>query len=66
MCCRYERFWLPLVADALKFDALLNSNSRGSKSLLPPIDVQWIWLCHCLNPVGKTFANWCQKSFSRH
>lgn len=60
---RYERFWLPLVADALKFDALLNSNSRGSKSLLPPIDVQWIWLCHCLNPVKYT--RYCTRKYGR-
>jgi hypothetical protein len=23
---------------------------------MPPIDVQWIWLCHCLNPVSVMFT----------
>jgi len=47
---RYQKFWMPLVADSLKFDALLNVDSKG-KSLLPPLDVQWVWHCHRLNPV---------------
>jgi hypothetical protein len=21
--------------------------------LLPPLDVQWVWHCHCLNPVSE-------------
>lgn len=42
---------MPLVADSLKFDALLNVDSSG-KSFLPPVDVQWIWHCHRLNPVS--------------
>lgn len=41
---------MPLVADSLKFDALLNADSKG-KGLLPPLDVQWVWHCHRLNPV---------------
>jgi hypothetical protein len=43
---------MPLVADSLKFDALLNVDSTG-KSFLPPLDVQWIWHCHRLNPVSE-------------
>lgn len=60
MLRRYENYWLPLVADAMKFDALLNSNAKGAKSLVPPLDVQWIWLCHCLNPVSeRRFSHRC-------
>ena len=44
---------MPLAVDALKFDALLNAESKG-KCLLPPLDVQWVWHCHRLNPVGRT------------
>jgi len=36
---RYERCWLPLVAEA-----------DCSESLSPPVDVHWIWHCHMLSP----------------
>ncbi|KAG0613348.1 hypothetical protein M758_6G096300 [Ceratodon purpureus] len=59
---RYQKFWMPLVADSLKFDALLNVDSKG-KSLLPPLDVQWVWHCHRLNPVG--YRQYCITKFGR-
>ncbi|XP_024394182.1 glycine-rich domain-containing protein 2 isoform X1 [Physcomitrium patens] len=59
---RYQKFWMPLVADSLKFDALLNVDSTG-KSLLPPLDVQWIWHCHRLNPV--VYRRYCIAKFGR-
>lgn len=41
---RYEELWMPLISDC----------TVGSKvhTLLPPIDVEWIWFCHTLNPVS--------------
>ncbi|CAI5948532.1 unnamed protein product [Closterium sp. NIES-65] len=39
---RYERCWLQL-AGRLSDDEMCR--------LLPPIDVEWVWLCHRLNPV---------------
>lgn len=55
---RYQNLWLPLVADSLKFDSLLNFDSKG-KILLPPLDVQWVWHCHCLNPVSCNLLLTC-------
>ena len=37
---RYEKFWLPLVAEHSKLD------------LVAPLDVQWWWHCHMLAPVS--------------
>jgi hypothetical protein len=31
--------------------------------LLPPLDVQWVWHCHCLNPVG--YRDYCIKKYGR-
>ncbi|KAG0586351.1 hypothetical protein KC19_2G084200 [Ceratodon purpureus] len=59
---RYQKFWMPLVADSLKFDALLNVDSSG-KSFLPPLDVQWIWHCHRLNPAA--YRQYCMSKFGR-
>lgn len=36
---RYHDFWMPLVTER----DLLNE-----KDLVPPLDIQWVWLCHCL------------------
>jgi len=35
---RYEQFWLPLVA------------RHPSESLVPGLDVHWVWHCHMLAP----------------
>ncbi|CAM6070832.1 unnamed protein product [Sphagnum tenellum] len=45
---RYQEFWMPLALDLL---------------LLPPLDVQWVWHCHCLNPVG--YRDYCIKKYGR-
>ncbi|CAK9255445.1 unnamed protein product [Sphagnum jensenii] len=47
---RYQEFWMPL---AQQLDLLL----------LPPLDVQWVWHCHCLNPVG--YRDYCIKKYGR-
>ena len=44
--CRYNELWMPLIADL----------TVGSTPplILPPIDIEWVWFCHTLNPVSKT------------
>ncbi|CAN8288534.1 unnamed protein product [Cochlearia groenlandica] len=42
---RYNVYWLPLLANYSK----TSSTSEGS--LVPPLDCEWIWHCHRLNPV---------------
>lgn len=42
--CRYDELWMPLVAEI----------SVGSTPpiVLPPLDIEWVWFCHTLNPVS--------------
>lgn len=39
---RYDELWMPLISDL----------TVGLKPpmILPPLDVEWVWFCHCLNP----------------
>eukprot|EP00898_Chlorokybus_atmophyticus_P007620 jgi/Chlat1/785/Chrsp104S01310 len=37
---RYEAYWLPLLA----------SGSKQPTTIVPPVDVQWVWQCHMLSP----------------
>ncbi|KAF8100596.1 hypothetical protein N665_0220s0001 [Sinapis alba] len=52
---RYDELWMPLISDL----------TVGSKPLiiLPPLDVEWVWFCHSLNPVS--YRDYCQKRFSK-
>ncbi|CAH2046894.1 unnamed protein product [Thlaspi arvense] len=52
---RYDELWMPLISDL----------TVGLKPpiILPPLDVEWVWFCHCLNPVG--YRDYCQKRFSK-
>ncbi|KAK4769123.1 hypothetical protein SAY86_027273 [Trapa natans] len=52
---RYEELWLPLISGIT-----LGSNPPV---VLPPIDVEWVWFCHSLNPAG--YGNYCESRFSR-
>lgn len=48
-CClcslRYDELWMPLISDL----------TVGLKPpmILPPLDVEWVWFCHTLNPVSS-------------
>eukprot|EP00271_Cylindrocystis_brebissonii_P020139 TRINITY_DN653_c0_g1_i1.p1 TRINITY_DN653_c0_g1~~TRINITY_DN653_c0_g1_i1.p1 ORF type:complete len:1019 (-),score=176.43 TRINITY_DN653_c0_g1_i1:385-3441(-) len=44
---RYEECWLPLVA------AVQDGSCQvpGGHSPMPPLDVNWVWHCHRLNPL---------------
>ena len=52
---RYNACWLPLLAK--------HSESQIFKGpLVVPVDCEWIWHCHRLNPVGfwtKTYFAYC-------
>ncbi|KAH7388396.1 hypothetical protein KP509_16G074000 [Ceratopteris richardii] len=51
---RYLNCWMPLIAKC-------DSTSDGF--LIPPIDVQWIWLCHLLKP--KSYGSFCRIHYSK-
>ncbi|CAI5490992.1 unnamed protein product [Closterium sp. Naga37s-1] len=51
---RYERCWLQL-AGRLSDDEMCR--------LLPPIDVEWVWLCHRLNP--EAYSRECEAMVGR-
>lgn len=52
---RYDELWMPLISDL--------SDDAKQPLLLPPLDVQWVWHCHTLNP-GK-YRRYCQLRFSK-
>ncbi|XP_060588854.1 uncharacterized protein LOC132744229 [Ruditapes philippinarum] len=43
---RYEKFWLPLAAD------------HTDECLVAPLDIEWVWHCHMLNP--EAYERDCQ------
>ncbi|OMO98634.1 hypothetical protein CCACVL1_04137 [Corchorus capsularis] len=53
---RYDEVWMPLISDLTVV---------GSKPpmVLPPFDVEWVWFCHTLNPVG--YRKYCESRFSK-
>ncbi|CAH8340245.1 unnamed protein product [Eruca vesicaria subsp. sativa] len=52
---RYDELWMPLISD-------LTVDSKPP-IILPPLDVEWVWFCHSLNPVS--YRDYCQKRFSK-
>ncbi|XP_047321682.1 uncharacterized protein LOC124925659 [Impatiens glandulifera] len=52
---RYTELWMPLISD-------LTAESKPPM-ILPPIDVEWVWYCHTLNPVN--YRQYCERKFSR-
>ncbi|KAK6121111.1 hypothetical protein DH2020_045137 [Rehmannia glutinosa] len=52
---RYDELWMPLIADL----------TTGSKPpmILPPLDVEWVWYCHTLNPAN--YRHYCESRFSK-
>ncbi|CAJ1976104.1 unnamed protein product [Sphenostylis stenocarpa] len=53
---RYHDFWMPLIAD-------LTLPDSTPPIILPPLDVQWVWFCHTLNPVS--YREYCERRFSK-
>ncbi|KAF8401421.1 hypothetical protein HHK36_012360 [Tetracentron sinense] len=52
---RYDELWMPLISDL--------SVGSTAPMLLPPFDIQWVWHCHTLNPVG--YRQYCESRFSK-
>ncbi|CAN4108843.1 unnamed protein product [Withania somnifera] len=50
---RYDELWMPLVSDL--------SNGSNPPMILPPLDIEWVWYCHTLNPVG--YRQYCESRF---
>ncbi|XP_020272734.1 glycine-rich domain-containing protein 1 [Asparagus officinalis] len=53
---RYENFWLPLLAKH-------GESGVVDGSLVVPLDCEWIWHCHRLNPVQ--YKKDCEKIYGR-
>jgi len=53
---RYVRLWLPLVAEQC-------DHVSGTNTLVPPIDIAWIWHLHRLAP--QHYARYCTTRFGR-
>ncbi|CAD5319224.1 unnamed protein product [Arabidopsis thaliana] len=54
---RYNACWLPLL---VKYS---ESSSVSEGSLVPPLDCEWIWHCHRLNPVR--YNSDCEQFYGR-
>ncbi|KAG2695677.1 hypothetical protein I3760_07G023800 [Carya illinoinensis] len=53
---RYNELWMPLVSD-------LTVVGSTPPLVLPPLDVEWVWFCHTLNPVS--YRQYCELKFSK-
>ncbi|KAG6588570.1 Glycine-rich domain-containing protein 1, partial [Cucurbita argyrosperma subsp. sororia] len=53
---RYEELWMPLISD-------LTVAGASPPMILPPLDVEWVWFCHTLNPVR--YKHYCESRFSK-
>lgn len=51
---RYEELWMPLISDLMVAGA-------SPPMILPPLDVEWVWFCHTLNPVSLNFCLFPEK-----
>lgn len=52
---RYDELWMPLISDLnVGLDALV---------ILPPLDIEWVWYCHTLNPAS--YRQYCESKFSK-
>ncbi|XP_010432017.1 PREDICTED: glycine-rich domain-containing protein 2-like [Camelina sativa] len=54
---RYNAYWLPLLAKYTE------SSSICEGPLVPPLDCEWVWHCHRLNPVR--YKTDCEQFYGR-
>ncbi|XP_055816654.1 uncharacterized protein LOC129886128 isoform X2 [Solanum dulcamara] len=52
---RYDQLWMPLISDLF--------NGSNPPMILPPLDIEWVWYCHTLNPVN--YRQYCKSRFSK-
>ncbi|CAL0300111.1 unnamed protein product [Lupinus luteus] len=53
---RYHDLWMPLISN-------LTVTDSSPPMILPPLDVEWVWFCHILNPVS--YLEYCERRFSK-
>ncbi|KAK2965867.1 hypothetical protein RJ640_024709, partial [Escallonia rubra] len=51
----YDELWMPLISDLM-----VGSNPP---MIVPPLDIEWVWFCHTLNPV--CYRQYCESRFSK-
>ncbi|KAK3041923.1 hypothetical protein RJ639_002231 [Escallonia herrerae] len=51
----YDELWMPLISDLM-----VGSNPP---MIVPPLDIEWVWFCHTLNPVS--YRQYCESRFSK-
>ncbi|OVA13420.1 Protein of unknown function DUF1399 [Macleaya cordata] len=52
---RYDELWMPLISELFV--------ESMTQMILPPLDVQWVWFCHTLNPAS--YRLYCESRFSK-
>ncbi|GAA0176038.1 hypothetical protein LIER_29102 [Lithospermum erythrorhizon] len=52
---RYDKLWMPLMADL--------SVGSTPPMILPPLDIEWVWFCHTLNPAS--YKQYCESRFPK-
>ncbi|KAK9136804.1 hypothetical protein Sjap_007398 [Stephania japonica] len=52
---RYDELWMPLICEI--------SSGPNPPVVQPPLDIQWVWLCHTLNPAS--YRRYCESRFSK-
>ncbi|XP_060219283.1 glycine-rich domain-containing protein 1 isoform X1 [Lycium barbarum] len=52
---RYDELWMPLISDL--------SNGSTPPMIHPPLDIEWVWYCHTINPVS--YRQYCESRFSK-
>ncbi|KAL6964706.1 hypothetical protein U1Q18_035764 [Sarracenia purpurea var. burkii] len=52
---RYDELWMPMISDL--------SVGPTPPMVLPPIDIEWVWFCHTLNPAS--YKKYCESRFSK-
>ncbi|KAF8051077.1 hypothetical protein N665_1805s0007 [Sinapis alba] len=55
---RYNAYWLPLLANYTE-----SSSTCSQGPLVPPLDCEWVWHCHRLNPVR--YKTDCEELYGR-
>nr|AWW15255.1 hypothetical protein [Leavenworthia alabamica] len=54
---RYNAYWLPLLAKYTESSSIIEG------PLVPPLDCEWVWHCHRLNPVR--YKSDCEQFYGR-
>ncbi|KAI7735029.1 hypothetical protein M8C21_011685 [Ambrosia artemisiifolia] len=53
---RYDELWMPMMCDLI-------AEAAKPPMIIPPIDVEWVWFCHTLNPIA--YKQYCDSRFAK-